>query len=396
MASVPIPDIGPLPNRELIDRFESTPQQGPRILFFSGGTALRSLSRRLINYTHNSVHIITPFDSGGSSAEMRRVFRMPAVGDVRNRLLALADRSTYGNPEVIRLFACRLPKDKSQEELLGILSRLINAQIGIITEVPNLMRDLICSNLEFFFRRMPENFDLRGASIGNLVLAGGYLNDRRQLDPVIDLFSELIEARGIVRPVTGKDLHLISELENGEILVGQHLLAGKEVLPISSPVKQVYLSRQKKNPEPYAIDLSDRIRQLIASAEIICYPMGSFYSSIIANFLVAGVGDVITGRTVPKIYIPNTGTDPEELGLSLAEKVEVLVKYLRQSCSEECSVNDLLQYVLLDTETIYGSSEDLKRIEHMGIRVVTAPLVTNQSTPYLDPSLLTEVLLSFS
>ena len=87
-----------LPNR--IEEARRAPEKGPAILFFSGGTASRQLSRELIHYSHNSIHVITTFDSGGSSAELRRAFGMPAVGDLRNRLLALADRSPSGNAEV--------------------------------------------------------------------------------------------------------------------------------------------------------------------------------------------------------------------------------------------------------------------------------------------------------
>jgi hypothetical protein len=35
------------------------PDLGPRILFFSGGSALRRLSEKLVDYTHNSIHLIT-------------------------------------------------------------------------------------------------------------------------------------------------------------------------------------------------------------------------------------------------------------------------------------------------------------------------------------------------
>jgi 2-phospho-L-lactate transferase/gluconeogenesis factor (CofD/UPF0052 family) len=69
----------------------SDPALGPRILFFSGGTALRGLSRLLPGWTERSIHLVTPFDSGGSSAALRRALGMPAVGDLRNRILALAD-----------------------------------------------------------------------------------------------------------------------------------------------------------------------------------------------------------------------------------------------------------------------------------------------------------------
>ena len=59
-----------IPDNIRIQRSLRIPEFGPKILFFSGGTAIRDLSACLINYTHNSIHLITPFDSGGSSAKI--------------------------------------------------------------------------------------------------------------------------------------------------------------------------------------------------------------------------------------------------------------------------------------------------------------------------------------
>ena len=73
-------------------------QQGlvvdPKIVFFSGGTALREVASCLTQYTKNATYLITPFDSGGSSAVLRQAFSMPAVGDLRSRLISLADRTS--------------------------------------------------------------------------------------------------------------------------------------------------------------------------------------------------------------------------------------------------------------------------------------------------------------
>jgi len=93
-----------VPDPLRVARALRSPDLGPRILFFTGGTALKETSQALVGYTHNSVHLVTPFDSGGSSAVLRRYFDMPAVGDLRNRLMALADRTLHGYPEIFRAF----------------------------------------------------------------------------------------------------------------------------------------------------------------------------------------------------------------------------------------------------------------------------------------------------
>ena len=115
-----------VPDALRVARFQKAPELGPRLLFFSGGTALRGLSRRLVDFSHNSIHVITPFDSGGSSAKIRQAFQMPAIGDVRARIMDLADTTLRGNHEVVALFAHRFPADG--RDLEAQLARMV--QIG--------------------------------------------------------------------------------------------------------------------------------------------------------------------------------------------------------------------------------------------------------------------------
>ena len=125
-----------LPDKLKIARYEKAPELGPRLLFFSGGNALKRFSKTLIRYTHNSVHIITPFDSGGSSAEIRRAFRMLSIGDVRNRLMALADQSIKGNPEIYRLFSYRLPADDPSDRLREKLQMMAEGLDSLVDGIP--------------------------------------------------------------------------------------------------------------------------------------------------------------------------------------------------------------------------------------------------------------------
>jgi len=165
-----------LPDPARVALYRRAPELGPKLLFFSGGSALRELSEVLVDYTHNSIHLITPFDSGGSSAVLRRAFAMPAVGDVRNRIMALADRTITGNPAVFELFAYRLPKDADQAALAGRLARMESGEDPLVRRVPDPLRKIIRMHLHFFEAERPVDFDLRGASIGNCILTGGYLN----------------------------------------------------------------------------------------------------------------------------------------------------------------------------------------------------------------------------
>ncbi|AGW12212.1 GAK system CofD-like protein [Megalodesulfovibrio gigas] len=391
-----------VPDPVKVARYRTAPHLGPRVLFFSGGTALKTLSQELINYTHNSIHIITPFDSGGSSAEIRKNFSMLGVGDIRNRLMALADRSLKGNPQIFDLFAYRFPKDAEPADLRERLRKLIEGKDPLVTRIHDPMRKLIRSHLRFFSERMPDNFELRGASIGNLILTGGYFNYSRHIDPVIYLFSKLVEARGAVRPVINMDLNLAAELADGSVIPGQHNITGKEAAPLASPIKRLFLTRERDPREdglpPEEVEppmVRRKVSDLIKTAEIICYPMGSFYSSLIANLLPRGVGTAIAEAQCPKVYVPNLGNDPEMLGMGLFDAVRTLLFYLEKSCSQSIARDRLLNFVLIDTKRgKYPTPLHLEKIRRFGVEVLDVELVTEQSAPYLDPNKVIEHVLS--
>jgi CofD-related protein of GAK system len=381
-------------NNSNLTRFKKNPEHGPKILFFSGGTALRGLSRELIHYSYNSIHIITAFDSGGSSAKLREAFHMPGIGDVRARLMDLADQSLKGNREIYALFAYRFPKQARNTELLQELDKMISGKHRLIAKITDPMRKIICTHLYWFREKMLADFDLRGASIGNLVLTGGYLENRCRLDPVISIFSKLVRVRGKVRPIANKYLHLAAELEDGSLIVGQHLLTGKETKPISSRIKKLFITDDPEKPRSYILKLRKKMTDIICEADLICYPMGSFFSSILAQFLVKGVGEAIAANSVPKIYIPNTGKDPECFGYTVMEQVDMLLGYGRKNDGTR-TPSDLINLVLIDRRHgNYQGGIDDDYFKRQGIKLIDCPLINSASKPYIDENLLLPVLLA--
>jgi CofD-related protein of GAK system len=386
-----------LPDRVRLSRYRKAPELGPRILFFSGGSALNKAGRVLKEYTHNSTHMVTPFDSGGSSAKLRQAFNMPSIGDLRNRLMTLADENVTGLPDVYRLFTHRLPKDGRNSDLLNRLESLIQGKDPLIDAISNPMRRLIRNQLGYFRKAMPDTFDLRGASVGNLILAGGYLNNHKHLDPIIFLFSKLVNVLGTVRAVVNDNLHLVADLEDGRCVIGQHRLTGKEEPSLTSPIRRLFLSKSLEEAVPAKALLRKKNRNLIRTAELICYPFGSFYTSLVANLLPRGVGSVIAATDCPKIFIPNLGQDPEQIGMSMDQSVQTLLEYLHADVSADCPNEKLLNFVLLDSKRgNYPSSLSAGLMKQRGIQVIDTRLVSKQSAPYYDARLLVSALLSLT
>jgi CofD-related protein of GAK system len=384
-----------VPDPLRLARCERAPELGPRMLFFSGGTALRDVSRALTRYTHNSTHLITPFDSGGSSAKLRAAFGMISVGDLRNRLMALADTRLRGHPEIYRLFASRFPPDGDGDGLWPRLDGMIREDDPLVDAIPNPMRSIICRHLAFFRDRAPRDFDLRGASVGNLILTGGYLNHGRDIDAVTFTFSRLVEVRGLVRPVVDAHCHLRAVLEDGRVVVGQHRITGKEVPALTSPIAGLDLVDARETGRAADVEIDNGTRRFVGEAELICFPVGSFYTSVLACLLPRGIGRAVAEAGCPKVYVPNCAADPEQIGLTVADAVDRLLRCLQRSGPGAPPADRLLDLVIVDPgRGRYAGGLDVAEIERLGPRVLEVPLVTARSAPYIDARRLAEVLVS--
>ena len=380
-------------------RYRKTPELGPKILFFSGGTALRSFSEVLAGYTHNSIHLVTPFDSGGSSAELRKAFSMPAVGDLRARLLSLADCSVTGHPEIAALFSHRLGKDESRASLEQSLKELASGRHPLLQAIAEPMRSLIRSYIAEFYQQKPDDFDLAGASVGNLILTGGYLIHNRSLDPIAFLFGQLIKTRGVVRTTTDADLQLEVLLENGRVITGQHRFTGKETAEIDSPIKSIRLLGEADDPGVQdASRVCEETRKLIGSAELVVFPPGSFYSSIIANLLPKGVSRALNRNPAPRVYVPSLGTDLETIGMTLVDQVRVLARHLSGIKTPAGAGRPPIDFLMFDSRLLKLSPAQTEEIaQGMGIQIIDADLAPdNPHLPRYDDVKLTEALLALT
>ncbi len=391
----PIRSAAPLPDPVAVERAARDPGSGPRIVFLSGGSALRDLSRVLPRYTRNSVHLITPFDSGGSSARLREAFGMLAIGDLRNRLLALADDSAGA---VRRALQFRLERDASRGELLARLRSLTSGTDPLLEDVPDPARKELSRLFGAFLERMPDDFDLRDASLGNLVLAERFLETGRLADAVAEV-ARLVGARGRVLPTTEANLHLRARLADGSEVVGQHRLTGKESPPLQSPIEEldlVSIDAGTGRVRPAQAAASPEALREIERADLLCFPMGSFYSSLLCNTLATGVGRSVARARCPKLYVPSTGRDPELVSTDIGRAAGLLVAALQRDAPGVAPTR-LLDTVLLDEQPeVYGITPDESAITRLGIERRHCQLVTPGEHPHVDADRLARTLVSLA
>ena len=107
------------------------------------------------------------------------------------------------------------------------------------------------------------------------------------------------------------------------------------------------------------------------------------------------MGRAIAAAASPKVFLPNTGVDPEQRGLSVADCVQKLVEYVRRDASGEVEAAHVVDFVIVDGRRgWYPGGLDAAAIAAAGVEVIDVPLVTTQSEPHLDPDRLAEVLIA--
>jgi len=72
---------------------------------------------------------------------------------IRNRIMSLADRTIQGNPDIYRLFAYRLDKNKQDTELKSELATMVEGRHELVSVIPDPMRKIIRNYLKFFYAK---------------------------------------------------------------------------------------------------------------------------------------------------------------------------------------------------------------------------------------------------
>ena len=72
------------------------PESRPNIVVIGGGTGCPAVIRGLKHHPVDLTAIVTTMDNGGSSGRLRQEFVVPAVGDIRRALVALANEEVLG------------------------------------------------------------------------------------------------------------------------------------------------------------------------------------------------------------------------------------------------------------------------------------------------------------
>jgi uncharacterized cofD-like protein len=249
-----------------------------RVVAFGGGTGLSCLLRGLtrLGARVDVTAIVAVSDDGGSTGRLRDEWNIPAVGDARACVSAVASREEW-------------------------------AQM-----------------LEHRFRRPGL---LHGHALGNLILAA--MHEREgNLSRALSFLSDAVGARATVLPATNAAPRLVAKLVDGRVIEGESVLSS-----VTGPVEALSFWPETVAPAPGVIEAID-------DADLIVYGPGSLFSSVIASTLAAGVARALCRSSARRIFVQNLTTQRGETDdMGLMDHVDALRRHLGEESLDAVLVN---------------------------------------------------------
>ncbi len=252
--------------------------RGPNVVAIGGGTGLSTLLRGLKEHTSNLTAVVTVADDGGSSGALRTFLGIPAVGDIRNCIVALADAEPVMGP----LLQYRFPAGAG-------------AGAGRVADAP---ADA-----------------LAGHAMGNLLIAAMAAIEDGDFEEGVRQVNRVLAVRGRVLPVSPTPVVLHARVAGGGELVGQSQISR------ARSIERVWI-------EPPDVEASDDALAAIAAADAIVLGPGSLFTSLLPALLVPAVAEAVAASPALRIYVCNVATQPGETSdLDLADHVDALVTH---------------------------------------------------------------------
>lgn len=310
-------------------------KRGPKIVVIGGGTGLGMLLRGLKKYTSNITAVVTVSDDGGSSGRLRGEFGILPPGDIRNCLVALADKES-------------------------------------------LMEDL-------FQHRFSNGEGLAGHNMGNLLITA-LTQIAGDFEAAIREMSKVLAIRGQVLPATLKHCGLCAEMTDGTVVEGESEIprSGKEI-------KRVFLNPGDCDPVPEAVTA-------MMEADMIILGPGSLYTSVIPNLLVKGMVNTIFNSPAVTVYVSNIMTQPGESdGYTASDHIKAIHQHAGSGLIDYAIVNvgsipsKLLQKYR--TDGAVPVKADLKNIEGMNVKPVKKDLVFETDVVRHDSDKLAKAII---
>lgn len=327
-------------SKQIASRIELS--RGVRIVAIGGGHGLSMLLKGLKQKTSNISAIVTVADDGGSSGRLREEMDIIAPGDLRNCLVALAD------------------KDTALEQL--------------------------------FQYRFGGEGELSGHSLGNLFLAA-LIKEFGNAQNALEAASTVLNIRGKVMPATAERIRLLAKMSDGKEIEGESEIAAYGE---SRKAKILHMSMIPAVP----IAVGDAL-EAIRHADLITLGPGSLYTSVLPDLLVPEILQAIKESNAPCLYICNIMTQPGETeGYTVSDHVKALIEHVGKNVIDYVLVNNARpsREILKKYEEVgeFPVKIDAKQVEETGVIMIKSNLLGEERGASHNSLVLAENIIRIS
>ena len=240
-----------------------------RIAIIGGGHGQAAICRGIKNIAGADISaIVTVADDGGSTGRLRRQFHIPAMGDIRNVMIALAESET----------------------MLG-----------------NLM--------DYRFEDPTgDETDVSGHNLGNLILTAMTQQCGSFLEAV-ETIGKVLKVKGKIIPATQQVITLYARMNDDVIVRGE-----ANIPTVMNHIRNVFYDCEVR-ATPAAVKAVDE-------ADLIIYGIGSVYTSILPNVIIPEIREALQRTSAKRIYFCNAMTQAGETdGYSVEDHVQALLDH---------------------------------------------------------------------
>lgn len=281
-----------------------------KIVVLGGGTGQSILLSGLKKFPFDITSIVSVCDDGKSTGRLRKEFNVPAMGDLRRVLIALAETE-------------------------DVVEKFVN------------------------YRFKNSGSELDGHTVGNMLLTA-LADIYGNMSNAVSQFSKILNMRGKVIPFSNDNIVLMAEMEDGSIVEGEH-----NITESHKKINKVYYKKKVK--------VNKEVIKSIKESDAIILSMGSVYTSIIPNLLCEEVIEAIDNSNAKIIYICNIMTQPGETDdFKVSDHINLLNSYLGNrkidivmTNSEKISKKIQRKYETLEQKDLVVVDDKNIKIEHI-------------------------------
>ena len=240
-----------------------------RIAIIGGGHGQAAICRGMKKIAEADISaIVTVADDGGSTGRLRRQFHIPAMGDIRNVMIALAESET----------------------MLG-----------------NLM--------DYRFEDPTgDETDVSGHNLGNLILTAMTQQCGSFLEAV-ETIGKVLKVKGKIIPATQQVITLFARMNDDVIVRGE-----ANIPTVMNHIRNVFYDCEVR-ATPAAV-------KAVNEADLIIYGIGSVYTSILPNVIIPEIREALQNTSAKRIYFCNAMTQPGETdGYAVEDHVQALLDH---------------------------------------------------------------------